>query len=107
MSPPRPFEILYPPILNAHLKTIEPKFYSLISTTIEEQLQFLPDTETRNRKPLRRPISFGAQWELGFGPGNMFRVFYKVNRDAYQVELLAIGIKMGKRLHVGGQEYEL
>lgn len=107
MSPLRRFEILYPPILKAHLNTIEPKFYSLISSTIEEQLQFLPDTETRNRKPLSRPIRFEAQWELRFGPGNVFRVFYKVNRDAYQVELLAIGIKTGNRLHVGGQEYEL
>ena len=86
---------------------IEPRYYSLIRDGIEELLQFQPDIETRNRKPLKRPVTFGAQWELRFGPSNMFRVFYKINRDEYQVEILAIGIKRGNRLYIGGQEYEL
>jgi hypothetical protein len=107
MNPLRPFELIYPPIIKAHLKAIEPKYYLLISESLEEQLKYQPDIETRNRKPLKRPITFGAQWEVRFGPGNVFRAFYKVNREEYQVEILAIGIKKGNRLSVGGQEYEL
>jgi mRNA-degrading endonuclease RelE of RelBE toxin-antitoxin system len=106
MTPLRPFNILYAPIVKVHLKSIEPKFYSLIEESIESQLRYEPDTETKNRKPLRRPIAFGAQWEVRFGSGNSFRVFYKVNRQDHQVEILAIGIKQGNRLYIGGQEYQ-
>ena len=49
------------------------------ATTIEKQLSDTPATETRNRKPLEEPASFGATWELRFGPKNSFRVFYDVN----------------------------
>jgi hypothetical protein len=107
MNPLRPFEIVYPPIIKVHLKMIEPRYYALISQSMEEQLRFQPDMETRNRKPLKRPIEFDAQWEIRFGPGNIFRAYYKVNRDVSQVEILAIGIKKGNRLYVGGEEYEL
>ena len=107
MNPLGPFEIIYAPIIKAHLKPIEPRYYSLISDTIEEQLWYQPDTETQNRKPLKRPIGFGAQWEVRFGPGNMFRAFYKVDREARQVGILALGVKKGNRLYIGGQEYTL
>ena len=107
MNQRRPFELIYPPIIKAHLKTIEPRHHSLISKSIEEQLTYQPEIETRNRKPLKRPIMFGAQWELRFGPKNMFRVFYKVNRDKSQVEILAIGVKKGNKLIIGGEEYRL
>ena len=107
MSPLRPFEIIYPAVLKEHLKGIEAKYYQLIKDTIEDQLQYQPDIETRNRKPLKRPVALGAQWELRFGPGNIFRAFYRVNRDKHCVEILAIGVKHGNRLSIGGQEYEL
>ena len=107
MNPLRKFELIYPPIIKAHLKTIEPKYYSLISESLEEQLRYQPDIETQNRKPLKRPITFGAQWEVRFGPGNLFRAFYKVDREVYEVEILAIGIKKGNRLVIGRQEYEI
>lgn len=107
MAPLPKFELIYPPIIKAHLKAIESKYYPLISESLEEQLQYQPDIETRNRKPLKRPIAFGAQWEVRFGPGNLFRAFYKVNRETYQVAILAIGIKKGNHLFIGGQEYEI
>ncbi|MCX5971729.1 MAG: addiction module toxin RelE [Coprothermobacterota bacterium] len=107
MNPLRPLELIYPPIIKAHLKTIEPKYFPLIGESLEKQLRYQPDTENRNRKPLKRPITFGTQWEVRFGPGNIFRAFYKVNREEYQVEILAIGIKKNSRLNVGGQEYEI
>ena len=60
--------------------------------------------ETRNRKPLKRPVIFGAKWELRLGPNNRFRVFYRVDRDRGEVILLAIGEKIGTQLFIGGEE---
>ncbi len=39
---------------------IEAKYYTLISDAISAQLAFEPTTETRNRKPLKRPVVFMA-----------------------------------------------
>lgn len=72
---------------------------------IEGQLPFEPDVETRNRKPLKRPISFGAQWELRIGPNNRFRVFYVVDADNREVRVLAIGAKDHNRLLIAGEEF--
>jgi mRNA-degrading endonuclease RelE of RelBE toxin-antitoxin system len=98
------FELVYPPIIKQHLKSIEAKYYSLIRESLETQLQFEPDVETRNRKPLKRPVVFGAKWEIRFGADNRFRVFYRVDYDQQQVVILAIGEKIGDRLLAGGEE---
>ena len=102
MTPRRRFLLIYAPITKFHLKTIERKYYSLIRTTIENELQFEPDVETRNRKPLRRPVTFEAEWELRFGPDDRFRVFYDINIESHEVYILAIGVKEGNRLFIGG-----
>jgi hypothetical protein len=78
----------------------------LIRETIEEQLLFEPDTETRNRKPLRQPAVLAADWELRFGPDNRFRVFYGIDQDDRTVYILAIGVKERDRLFVAGEEVE-
>jgi hypothetical protein len=83
------------------------KYHSLIRTTIEEQLRFEPETTTRNRKQLERPIDVGARWELRFGPDNRFRVFYRVDAEHYQVRVLAIAVKMRNRIYLAGKEVEL
>jgi hypothetical protein len=69
-------------------------------------LQFEPETETRNRKPLEQPAAFGATWEIRFGPGNRFRVLYATDLERQEVTVLAIGIKARNRLIVGGEEIE-
>jgi hypothetical protein len=69
-------------------------------------LLFDPDVETRNRKPLKRPIAFGADWELRLGPDNRFRVFYQVNAERQEVRILAVGVKDRNRLFIGGEEFE-
>jgi len=74
---------------------------------VETQLQFQPDVETRNRKPLKHPVVFGAKWETRFGPDNRFRVFYRVDYENEQVVLLAIGEKIGSRLFISGEELEI
>jgi mRNA-degrading endonuclease RelE of RelBE toxin-antitoxin system len=107
MTPKRRFALEYAPIVKDHLRTIEAKYYALIRKTIEDQLQFEPDVQTRNRKPLKRPVDFGAQWELRLGPENGFRVFYKIDHENLKVNILAIGEKRGARLIMGGEEVRL
>src|SRR5579885_3271095 len=102
-----PYAIEYDSEIPQQLDAIEPKYHSLIRAVIEEQLRFEPEIETRNRKPLRRPIAWGATWELRFGPDNHFRVFYRVDHGAHRVHVLAIGTKERSRLFVGGVEIRL
>jgi hypothetical protein len=72
---PHRFTIVYAPITKQHLRTIEAKYYSLIRDVVDEQLAFEPATETRNRKPLKRPVVFMATWKHRFGPQNRFSVY--------------------------------
>jgi mRNA-degrading endonuclease RelE of RelBE toxin-antitoxin system len=102
-----PFDIVYDPRVKDHLKAIERKHHTLIRRTIEVQLTYEPNTATRDRKPLLRETQLDADWELRFGPDNCFRVFYAVDPDAARVDVLAIGVKRGSRLFVGGEEITL
>jgi mRNA-degrading endonuclease RelE of RelBE toxin-antitoxin system len=104
MSQRQRFILIYAPVVRQHLRAIDARHHSLIRATIEEQLLSKPESETRNRKPLRRPTAFEAEWELRFGPGNRFRVFYDVDAEALEVRILAIGVKERNRLFVGGEE---
>jgi hypothetical protein len=107
MVKPQSFKLIYAPQVKLHLKAIEQKYHSLVRRTIETQLQFEPIVETRNRKPLQRPVEFGADWELRFGPNNRVRVFYEVNETDKEVYVLAVGVKRGNRVLIGGEEVEL
>jgi hypothetical protein len=107
MTPARRFRIVYPPIIKQHLKSIEAKYYSIIKESLESQLQYQPDVETRNRKPLKRPILKDAKWEVRFGPDNRFRVYYSIDYVDEQVIVLAISEKIGNCLFIGGEEVEL
>ena len=101
------FHLVYPPVTKLHLKTIERKYHLLIRTTMENELQFDPDGETRNRKPLKRPLTFEAEWEIRFGLENRFRIFYDINIESHEVHILAIGVKEGNRLFIDGKEVKL
>jgi mRNA-degrading endonuclease RelE of RelBE toxin-antitoxin system len=90
----------------AHLDAIDRRHHSLIRSTIAEQLAHEPARETRNRKPLKQPMGFGATWELRFGPRNRFRVFYHIDEEQREVVILAIGVKERNRLFIGGEETE-
>jgi hypothetical protein len=54
---------------------------------------------------LTPPTPFGATWELRCGPNNRFRIFYEIDSNEMVVSILAIGVKEGNRLWVGGEEY--
>ena len=102
----RRFTITYAPETLAHLDAIEQKHHRLIRRTIDEQLSFSPGNATRNRKPMELPTPLGAAWELRFGAGNRFRVFYEFEASARVVNVLAIGSKERNRLWIGGEEFE-
>jgi hypothetical protein len=106
MAKKPPFALVYATEVKQHLRAIESKYHSLIQSEVEAQLLFEPEGETRNRKPLQRPIAFGADWELRFGPDNRFRVFYQVNAESREVRILAVGVKDRTRLLIGGEEFE-
>ena len=103
----QPFRLVYDPEIVQHLKQIERKYHSLIRRVIEQQLSYEPGIETRNRKPLLRQIEPSGVWEIRFGPSNRFRVFYEICLEDHEVHILAIGVKVGSRLFVGGEEFEL
>jgi mRNA-degrading endonuclease RelE of RelBE toxin-antitoxin system len=107
MARRQPYALVYAPEVKQHLQAIERVNYASIRETIEEQLLFEPDTETRNRKPLQEPAVLEAKWELRFGPENRFRVFYEIDRANREVYILAIGVKERDRLFIGGEEVEL
>lgn len=107
MTRRQPFSLAYDLQVKAHLRAIEAKYHGLVRATIEEQLQFEPEAETRNRKPLQRPGAFGAAWELRFGPDNRFRVLYAVDHERREVQIQAIGTKQRDRLFIAGEEVEL
>lgn len=107
MARKQEFYLSYDPATKEHLHAIQMKYHSLIRRVIEEQLLFEPETEARNRKPLRQPAPFEATWELRLGPNNRFRVLYGVDHERREVQIQAIGVKKGNRLLVGPEEIEL
>ena len=104
MEKQEPFFLDFAPIVHEHLDAIDAKYDSLIRKKIKEQLTHEPDVETRNRKPVRPPAAFKAEWELRFGPNNRFRVFYQIDHEHRRVRIVAIGEKDRNRLLVGGEE---
>ena len=101
MAKKEPFALIFAPVVHDHLAAIDAKYDSLIRQKIEEQLTYEPDVQTRNRKPVRPPTAFQAEWELRFGPNNRFRVFYQIDRENREVRVVAVGVKDRNRLFVG------
>src|SRR5438105_10887983 len=98
------YTIVYASQVKDHLQAIEVKYYSLIRDTIDEQLQHEPDVPTRNRKRLKTPLAFEADWELRLGPANRFRALYKIDTEEHRVVIVAVGVKRGNQLVLGGTE---
>jgi hypothetical protein len=94
--------LVYTNTFKGHLNLVDAKYHSMIRETLEKQLQYEPDVKTRNRKPLKKPLAFHAEWELRFGPKNRFRVFYAIKDE--EVILLACGEKEGNRLFIEGRK---
>ena len=75
------------------MTSIDAKYDRLIRETIEQQLRFEPSVETKNRKPLRPPAPFAAQWEIRFGPVNRDRFFEDFQTLFVNVRLEAGGVR--------------
>lgn len=99
------YTLSFAPEVIRHLDVIESKYHGLLQRTIQEQLTHAPTEETRHRKPLEQPAPFAASWELRCGPDNRFRVFYDVDSELREVQVLAVGVKDRNRLLIGGEEY--
>jgi mRNA-degrading endonuclease RelE of RelBE toxin-antitoxin system len=96
------YEILFTRTAYSHLEALRRYDRNTILDAIREQLPHRPEEETRNRKQLREnPL---ADWELRVGP---HRVFYEVDTDNRKVRIIAIGLKDGGKLIIGGQEVAL
>ncbi|OQA44950.1 MAG: hypothetical protein BWY52_01456 [Chloroflexi bacterium ADurb.Bin325] len=103
MRPSRRYRFIFAPVTREHLAAIDRQYHGLIRDVLETQLRFEPLVAVRNRQPLKRPI-LGAEWKIRFGPGNRFRVFYRVDEGEGSVYILAIGEKRGNTLWIGGEE---
>jgi mRNA-degrading endonuclease RelE of RelBE toxin-antitoxin system len=96
------YEIEYTPEARTDLDSFRKFEQKLILDEVDNQLQHEPNVETKNRKTLR-PNEV-AEWELRIGK---FRVFYDVHEALKVVKIEAVGYKIGSRLFIHGQEYDL
>ncbi len=97
-----PFEIILTEEALEDLQQFKKHKMQRIGEAIENQLIFQPGHETRNRKKLRpNPL---AEWELRVGD---FRVFYVIDFSDNQVKIVAVGWKVGSRLYLHGEAFEL
>jgi mRNA-degrading endonuclease RelE of RelBE toxin-antitoxin system len=94
------YQIRFSASAEEHFAELGARERSIVVDAVRKQLLHEPLRETRNRKPLRmNPL---APWELRVGA---LRVFYEVGLENPEtVSILAIGLKRGNRLFVGGNE---
>jgi mRNA-degrading endonuclease RelE of RelBE toxin-antitoxin system len=70
------YRIEYSPDVEGHLRALTKRQQMIVLKTVERQLQYQPNVETRNRKPMRpNPL---APWELRIGT---LRVYYDFKDD--------------------------
>ena len=101
------FEIIFDDVVETHFAAIDRKDQASILDAIEQQLRYEAVMRTRNRKPLRIPNTLNATWELRCSANNRYRVFYDVDVEDRFVIALAVGRKLGNRLVIGKEEFEL
>ncbi len=105
------FELVLAKSIRKDLEFIPKKHHASIRQAIKIQLQYEPNLETTNRKPLATPIA-NATWELRCGDQNRYRVLYDIiTTDETEtieilgiVEVLAIGEKHHEKLLIQGRE---
>ena len=107
MARPRPFRILYAPVVSEHLRVIPRKLHGLIKEGIEVHLAAEPDRESTSRRLLSPTTELEAEWELRCGPKNIYRVFYGIDAMLRIVHIVAIGVQRGNRLMIGRDEVKL
>jgi mRNA interferase RelE/StbE len=100
-----PYRIVYSADIREHGRSLSARQRSMVLDSIDEQLTHEPTIETQNRKEMRpNPL---ASWELRSGDLRVYRVYYDVAEDPQTVTVVAIGIKRGNRVFIGGREVNL
>ena len=98
-----PYIIDYSPEAEDHLRWLTTRQQRTVVDNVERRLLHEPTVETKNRKPMRpNPV---APWELRLGT---LRVYYDVEEQPEQrVIIVAVGVKEGNRVRIGGKVIEL
>ena len=97
------YRIEYSPETEEHFQYLSKRQQGIVLDAVERQLQFQPDIETRNRKPMRpNPL---APWELRIGT---LRVYYDFEDSPERVVFIrAIGIKQRNNVRIGREMIQL
>lgn len=97
------YRIEYSPETGDHFRYLSNRQQVMVLDAVEKQLQFQPDIETRNRKPMRpNPL---APWELRIGNP---RVYYDFENSPDRVVYIrAIGIKDRNNVKIGKEVIRL
>jgi len=90
-----------------HRRGLSSRDRTTVMDAVDDNLRHQPDVPTRHRKPMRP--NFLAPWELRVGD---YRVFHDVEPEADEAEgpevvILAVGLKIGNQVWIGGEEHEL
>ena len=97
------YRIEYSPETEEHFRYLSKRQQGIVLDAVERQLQFQPDIETRNRKPMRpNPL---APWELRIGT---LRVYYDFEDSPERVVFIrAVGIKQRNNVRIGREMIQL
>jgi len=97
------YRIEYSPVTEKHFRALTKRQQMIVLETVEKQLQYQPNVETKNRKPMRpNPI---APWELRIGD---LRVYYDFENEPEPiVSVRAVGIKERNKVRIGKEVIEL
>lgn len=97
------YQIEYSDAAIEHLKVLTARQQRIVLDAVDQQLQYEPLVETRNRKPME-PNSL-ATWELRV---DNLRVYYNVEGDNINIVYIqAVGVKIRNRVRIGKEEIEL
>lgn len=97
------YRIEYSPVTEKHFRALTKHQQMIVLETVGKQLQYQPNVETKNRKPMRpNPI---APWELRIGD---LRVYYDFENEPEPiVSVRAVGIKERNKVRIGKEVIEL
>ena len=97
------YRIEYSPDTEDHFRSLTRREQVIVLDMVEKQLQYQPDVETRNRKPMRpNPL---APWELRIGN---LRVYYDIeDKPEHVVYIWAVGIKERNSVRIGEEVIKL
>ena len=97
------YQIEYSDAAIEHLKVLTARQQRIVLDAVDQQLQYEPLVETRNRKPME--ANSLATWELRV---DNLPVYYNVEGDnIYIVYIEAVGVKIRNRVRIGKEEIEL